>query len=380
MTSTQATDKTLRIGLVGTGFMGKAHAIAYHAAPTVFPLSASVTCELLAEVTADLAEQKARELGFRRATDNWRALVRDDRVDVVDICSPNFLHKDMALAAIAAGKHVYCEKPLALNATDALEMTLAAETAGVKTLVGFNYAKNPAAQLAKEIIAAGEIGEVVHFRGTHNEDYLADPNVPHSWRLKREFSGSGTLGDMGSHIINMAQYLVGGISEVSGDLKTVIPQRPVAGNPGAFAEVENEDQAHCLVRFDNGAQGTLETSRIAWGRKMGLTYEVTGTRGSLVFDQERMSELKLYTATDPGHRAGFRTLLIGPDHPDYAHFCVGPGHGIGYNDQKAIEVRDLVEGIVNDRPLWPDFRAAFEVNRVIDAIEQSHAEGRWIRL
>jgi len=380
MTITRITDKTLRVGLIGTGFMGKAHAIAYHTAPTVFPLSAGIECELLAEVSQGVAEHQARALGFRRATDDWQALVRDDRVDVVDICSPNFLHKPMALAAIAASKHVYCEKPLALNAADALDMTLAAEAAGVKTLVGFNYAKNPAAQLAKEIIDAGEIGEVVHFRGTHNEDYLADPNIPHSWRLKREFSGSGTLGDMGSHIINMAQYLVGEISEVSGDLKTVVPQRPLADQPGSFAEVENEDQAHCLVRFDNGAQGTLETSRVAWGRKMGLTYEVTGTRGCLVFDQERMSELKLYTATDPSHRAGFRTLLIGPDHPDYAHFCVGPGHGVGYNDQKAVEVRDLVEGIVGDRPLWPDFRAAYEVNRVIDAIESSHAEGRWIRL
>lgn len=371
--------KTLNIGLIGTGFMGKAHAIAYHSAPAVFPLSANLVCELLAEVNPELAGAKARELGFRRSTGDWRTLVNDPQVDVVDICSPNHLHKEMALAAIAAGKHVYSEKPLALNAADALEMTEAAERAGVKTLVGFNYAKNPAAQLAREIISAGEIGEVVHFRGTHNEDYLADPETPFNWRLKRELSGSGTLGDMGSHIINLAQYLVGAIIEVSGDLQTVVRQRPVAGEPGRFATVENEDQAHCLVRFAGGAMGTLETSRIAWGRKMGLTYEVTGTRGSIVFDQERMSELKLYTGNDPANRSGFRTLLLGPGHPDYGHFCVGPGHGVGYNDQKAIEVRDLVEGLVADRPLWPDFRAAYEVNRVIDAIELSHAEGRWVR-
>lgn len=371
---------TIRIGLIGTGFMGKAHAIAYHAAPAVFALSTDIQCELLAEVDADLAATQARALGFRRSTDDWQALVRDPKVDVVDICSPNYLHKEMALAAIAAGKHVYSEKPLALNAAEALEMTEAAERAGVKTLVGFNYAKNPAAQLAREIIAAGEIGEVVHFRGTHNEDYLADPNAPHSWRLKREFSGSGTLGDMGSHIINMAQYLVGDIREVSGDLQTVIKQRPVAGRPGTYATVENEDQAHCLVRFASGAIGTLESSRIAWGRKMGLTFEVTGTKGSIVFDQERMSELKLFTHSDPSNRQGFRTLLLGPEHPDYGHFCVGAGHGVGYNDQKVIEVRDLVEGLAADRPLWPDFRAAYEVNRVIDAIEQSHAEGRWVHL
>lgn len=376
--SHQTNYRPLRIGLIGTGFMGKAHAIAYHSAPAVFGLGDCLQLSLLAEVNLPLAQAKAKELGFARATDDWQALVRDPEVDVVDICSPNYLHKEMALAAIAAGKHVYSEKPLALNAPDALEMTEAAEAAGVKTLVGFNYAKNPAAQLAREIIASGEIGEVVHFRGTHNEDYLADPNQPHSWRLRRDYSGSGTLGDMGSHIINMAHYLVGDITEVCGDLRTVIKRRPVAGQPGQFAEVENEDQAHCLVRFANGAQGTLETSRIAWGRKMGLTFEVTGTQGSLVFDQERLSELQLYTASDAANRAGFRTLLIGPEHPDYGHFCVGPGHGIGYNDQKAIEVRDLVEGIAGRRPLWPDFRAAYEVNRVIDAVERSHAQGRWI--
>ncbi|MEX1057597.1 MAG: Gfo/Idh/MocA family oxidoreductase [Natronospirillum sp.] len=370
----------IRVGLIGTGFMGKAHAIAFKAAPTVFPLSAELDCELLAEVSETLAAEKARELGFRRSTGDWKALVSDPDIDVVDICSPNFLHKEMALAAIAAGKAVYCEKPLAINAADALEMTEAAEKAGVKTLVGFNYIRNPASQLAREIIAAGEIGEIIHFRGTHNEDYLADPKEPFNWRLKREFSGSGTLGDMGSHIINMAQYLVGPIASLNGDLQTVIPERPVANQPGTMAQVENEDQAHAMIRFANGAMGTLETSRVAWGRKMGLTYEVTGTKGSLVFDQERLSELKLFTSTDPKNRQGFRTLLVGPDHPDYVNFCVGPGHGIGFNDQKIIEVRDLVEGLAENKPMWPDFRAAFEVNRVIDAWEQSHAEGQWITL
>lgn len=375
-----SSNSPLGIGLIGTGFMGKAHAIAYHSAPTVFGLGDCLRLSLLADVDLAVAQAKAREFGFDRASDDWRTLVRDAEVDVVDICSPNHLHKQMALAAIAAGKAVFAEKPLALNASDALEMTLAAEAAGVKTLVGFNYAKNPAAQLAREIIQAGEIGEVVHFRGTHNEDYLADPASPHSWRLQRAYSGSGALGDMGSHIINMAHYLVGDISAVCGDLQTVIRQRPLPTQPDRYAEVENEDQAHCLVRFANGAQGTLETSRIAWGRKMGLTFEVTGSKGSLVFDQERMSELRLFSAADASNRSGFRTLLIGPEHPDYGYFCVGPGHGVGYNDQKAIEVRDLVEALLHDKPLWPDFRAAYEVNRVIDAIEQSHHEGVWVGL
>ncbi|WP_305856690.1 Gfo/Idh/MocA family protein [Balneatrix alpica] len=372
--------KSVRIGLIGTGYMGKAHSIAFHAAPAVFPLSARIELAMVAEVTPELAAEKALELGFQRSTGDWRVLVQDPDIDVVDICSPNYLHKEMALAAIAAGKHVYSEKPLALSSADALEMVQAAERAGVKTLVGFNYAKNPTVQLAREIIANGEIGEVVHFRGTHNEDYLADPNTPHSWRLTRELAGSGTLGDMGSHIINMAQYLLGEITELVADLQIVHQQRPLAQQPGQFAAVENDDQVHLLARFANGAMGTLESSRIACGRKNGLWFEVTGTKGSLIFDQERLSELQLFTYQGASNRQGFRTILVGPEHPDYAHFCIAGGHGLGYNDMKVVEVRDLIEGIAADRPMWPDFRAAYQVNRVLDAVELSHAEQRWVKL
>ena len=369
--------QTLRIGLIGTGYMGKAHAIAFKMVGTVFPLSAQPVCELVAEVNAELAHQQAKLLGFNRATGDWRALVQDPDVDIVDICSPNYLHKEMALAAIAAGKHVYAEKPLALNAKDALEMTAAAERAGLKTLVGFNYIKNPATQLAKEIIVNGEIGEMLHFRGVFNEDFLADDGKPFSWRLQREYSGSGVLGDMGSHLINMAEHLVGEITQVNGDLQTVFKQRPLVDGSGV-GTVENDDHMHCLIRFGNGAIGTLESSRIAWGRKNGLWYEINGTKGSLIFDQERLSEVQLFTASDAGKRQGFRTILMGPQHPDYGQFSPAPGHGLGYNDMKACEIRDLIEGIAANKPLWPDFRAAYQVNRVCDAIERSHTEGRWV--
>ena len=371
--------KTLGIGLIGTGYMGKAHAIALKMAGTVFPLSALPVCELLAEVNDELAQQQAQRLGFKRATGDWQVLVNDPAVDIVDICSPNYLHKEMALSAIAAGKHVYSEKPLALTAADALEMTEAAEHAGVKTLVGFNYAKNPASQLAKQIIDNGEIGEILHFRSTFNEDFLADPQRPFSWRLQRAFSGSGALGDLGSHIINMAQYLVGAIAEVNGDLQIVHKKRPLSDGSG-FGVVENDDQMHCMLRFSSGAIGTLEASRVAWGRKNGLWYEVNGTQGSLIFDQERLSELQLFSAKDAANRQGFRTLLMGPAHPDYSHFSPAPGHGLGYNDMKACEIRDLLEAVAEDKPLWPDFRAAYQVNQVLDAIERSHRENRWIKV
>ncbi|GGY05894.1 myo-inositol 2-dehydrogenase [Litchfieldella qijiaojingensis] len=371
--------QTLKIGLIGTGYMGKAHAIALKAAPTVFSLSATPVCELLAEVDDELAEWKARELGFARSTGNWKALVADPDIDVVDICSPNFLHKEMALAAIAAGKHVYSEKPLALSAADAQKMVEAAEQAGVKTLVGFNYIRNSATQLAREIVESGEIGELIHFRGRHNEDYMTDPRVSHGWRTRRETAGAGALGDVGSHILNMAEYLTGQrISEVFGQLQTVIPRRPLADGSGGMGEVENDDQAQALLRFDGGLIGNIETSRVATGRKMGLAYTLTGTKGSIIFDQERMSELQLYKHEGPEGRRGFSTLLIGPEHPDYAAFSPAAGHGLGYNDQKIIEVRDLVEGIVGNRPLFPDFREAWRVNRMIEAIERSHAEGGWV--
>ena len=196
----------VRIGLIGTGYIGRAHAIAFSQAPTVFPLKGELVCEMVAEITPELAKQRAQEFGFRRSTGDWRALVADPAIDVVDICSPNHLHKEMALAAIRHGKHVYSEKPLALCAADAREMVEAAKLAGVKTLVGFNYMKNPTATLAREIIASGEIGEVVHFYGTHNEDYMADPQAPIHWHCFKETAGLGALGDLAAHIVNMAHY------------------------------------------------------------------------------------------------------------------------------------------------------------------------------
>ncbi|MDG6264911.1 Gfo/Idh/MocA family oxidoreductase [Glaesserella parasuis] len=371
--------KKVRIGLVGTGYIGRCHAIAYAQAPTLFPLKGELHLEYLAEINQELAEKKAKEFGFARATGDWRELVADPNVDVVDICTPNFLHKEIALAAIANGKHVYSEKPLALTAADAKEMVEAAQKAGVKTLVGFNYMKNPTSQLAREIIKNGEIGDVVHFYGTHNEDYLASPNTPIDWHSYRSKAGLGTLGDLATHIVNMAHYLVGEeITSVVGDMQTVITERPNPNNLSEKVKVENEDQATAMVRFANGVMGTIESSRIACGRKMGLTYVVTGTKGTLTYTQERMAELKLYLHDEDKSRQGFKTILVGPEHPDYAAFCVSAGHGIGFNDQKSVEIRDLVNGIAADDRMWPDFEEGYRVSRVLEAIAKSAEEKRWV--
>lgn len=245
----------IRIGLIGTGYIGRTHAIAYAQAPTVFPLTGKLVCEMVAEVSAELAAKRSEQLGFRRFTDNWRKLVSDPDIHVVDICSPNFLHKEMTLEAIKHGKHVYCEKPLALNSTDAKLMVEAAKKAGVKTLVGFNYMKNPTAQLAKEIISNGEIGEVIHFYGTHNEDYMADPFTPIHWHCFKDKAGLGALGDLAAHIINMAQYLVGDIQAVCADMATIIKQRPEKNRLQRYGCSRKRRSSTCYGAFRQRSNG-----------------------------------------------------------------------------------------------------------------------------
>ncbi|WP_386686921.1 Gfo/Idh/MocA family protein [Lonepinella sp. MS14437] len=373
--------KQVRIGLIGTGYIGRCHAIAYAQAPTVFPLDAELKLEYLAEITPELAHQKAKEFGFSRSTGDWRDVVSDPNVDVVDICTPNFLHKEIALAAITNGKNVYSEKPLALTAADAKIMYEAAKKAEVKTLVGFNYIKNPTTQLARQIIERGEIGDVIHFYGTHNEDYLADENTPLDWHCVKAKAGLGALGDLSAHIVQMSQYLVGqDITDVIGDMQTVIQQRRNPADLAQFLPVENEDQASALVRFTNGCMGTIETSRIACGKKMGLSYVITGTKGTISYTQERMAELKLYLHTDDPARQGFKTILVGPLHPDYKNFCISAGHGIGFNDQKTVEIRDLVNGIANNHSMYPDFQEGFKVSRILDAIVLSYQQKRWVNV
>jgi len=263
---------------------------------------------------------------------------------------------------------------------DAEEMVQAAQQAGVKTLVGFNYMKNPTSQLAREIIARGEIGDVVHFYGTHNEDYLARPETPLDWHCQKALAGLGALGDLAAHIVNMAHYLVGDIEEVSGDMMTVIKERPDPKDASRLLPVENEDQASALLRFKNGAHGVFETSRIACGSKMGLTYVVTGTKGTLRYTQERMAELELYIHDEPAGRQGFKTILTGPAHPDYANFCVSAGHGIGFNDQKTVEIRDLINGIAAGDRMWPDFAEGLQVQKVLEAVAVSSLERRWMKV
>ena len=371
--------KTLRIGLVGAGFMGKAHALAYRSVAGVFRLPVDVTLELIADASQKAADRAARDFGFARATGDWRTLVTDSRVDVVSITAPNVLHVPIAAAAIAAGKHVHCEKPLAPTAGEARSLVEAAEKAGVKTQVGFNYVKNPLIALAREIIEQGEIGEPVSFRGIHAEDYMADAATPWHFRMDPA-GGAGVIADLGSHIIAMARYLLGPISEVCGHLETVIAKRPAATGSARMRAVEADDIAHAMVRFARGCTGTIEASWIAHGRKMQIEFEVVGSKGALAFTQERFNELRLYQAQGETSRNGFRTIVAGPDHPPYGAFCPAPGHQLGFNDLKIIEMRDFLLDIAGEPRARADFREGWEVQKVIDAIVRSSRSRQWVRL
>lgn len=369
--------KSLGVGLIGTGFMGKTHALAWRNVKAVMgELMGPVPeprLELLCD-TPDRASSYADQFGFDRATSDWQALCADPAVDVVSITTPNGLHHPMALEAIRHGKHVWCEKPMALTLAQAEEMAEAADKAGVVTMVGYNYLKNPAFTHAQRLIAEGVIGRVFQFRGWVDEDYQADPDLPWTWRAKLADAGLGALGDIGSHLISFAHGIVGGIESLVADMQTVYPTRPLPDGSGS-AEVENEDSASVLLRFQSGAQGSLVISRSAWGRKSRLGFEVHGSKGMIIFDQERMNELQLYVNEGPKAQQGFRTILTGPSHPPYGAFCPAPGHQLGFNDLKVIECAALLRGIAGLEPSRPGFAEALQIERVIHAIADSARAG-----
>jgi predicted dehydrogenase len=371
------TKPRLRIGLIGSGFMGKAHVFGYSIAARVFDLPFQPDLACLADVSEEAAAKAAAALGFAQSTSDWRALVADPEIDVVNITAPNTLHKEMSLAAIAAGKHVYCEKPLASLAADAREMAEAAEKNGVKTQVGFNYLCNPMLRLARDMIAAGELGEIRGYRGLHAEDYMADPLSPFTFR--HDPAGGGALADIGSHALATAEFVMGPaagpITRVLGDCATVITER--LDGKGGTRRVEVDDIGRAFLRFANGATGSIEGNWIATGRKMQHDFEVFGTKGALAFTQERFNELHFYSTADHRRRQGFRRIEAGPDHPPYGLFCVAPGHQLGFNDLKAIEVAGYLEAIAGRRAEPFNFRAALRIQTLVEAIHNSTRAAAW---
>ena len=364
----------LSIGLIGSGFMGKAHVFGFATAQQVFNIPAKLNLHTLADINKQAAKAAADKFGFTNSTDNWRELVQNPEIDIIDITAPNALHKEMALEAISAGKHVYCEKPLAPLVSDALEMTNAAEKMGVKTQVGFNYLCNPMITLAKEMIAAGELGEIRSYRGIHAEDYMSDANHPFTFR--HDPAGGGALADLGSHALATAEFLVGEINEVMGDCINLISERP--DTRGGSRAVQVDDIGRAFVRFSNGASGYIEGNWLATGRKMQHDFEIHGSKGALFFSQERLNELHFYSLNDAIGRHGFRKIEAAPAHHPYGKFCVAPGHQIGFNDLKAIEIAGYLNAIIGTGPEPFSFRQGMRIQHLIETIQKSSKTNRWL--
>jgi predicted dehydrogenase len=384
--------RELRIGLVGAGWMGKVHSMAFHAARQAFgPEPAVPVLHAVADVDAGVAERAARDYGYAHAVGDWREIVSDPAIDIIDVCTPNDMHFDVAMAAISAGKHVYCEKPLANSAALAGEMSDAAEAKGITTLVGFNYIQNPVHLLARQAVERGDIGDLVYARLYFNGDFMADRELQHTWRNDIERAGSGVVGDLGAHLLSYFFYVAGlPVEEVLCTLQTVVPDRPAPLGTGGFRigavgdnsrRIPNttDDVATVLFRFPGG-QGHLETSRVSNGIRFDIGYDLVGSKGTLRYSYDRINDLQLYTETGPVELRGFKRIQMGPSDPRFAALHPVAGLGLGYNDFKAIEAREMISAVAEGRPASPDFAFGCRVQRVVEACQRSDREHGWVKV
>ncbi|WP_369031241.1 MULTISPECIES: Gfo/Idh/MocA family protein [Streptomyces] len=374
----------LGVGMIGYAFMGAAHSQGWRTVGRVFDLPTRPVLAAICGRDADAVKAAADRHGWAAAETDWRALLERDDVDVVDICTPGDSHAEIALAALAAGKHVLCEKPLANSVEEAEAMVAAAEQAeqrGQLAMVGFNYRRLPATALARSMVAEGRLGSLRHVRVTYLQDWLVDPQFPLTWRLRKEAAGSGALGDLGAHIVDLAQYLAGEeLAGVSALTETFVRERPLPGGPtsglsaaatAGVGEVTVDDAALFTGRFPSGALASFEATRYATGRKNALRIELNGEHGSLAFDLERLNELAYHDGTEPGTHAGFRRILVTePDHP-YLDAWWPPGHGLGYEHSFVHQARDLVHAIAAGSRPRPSFADGLQVQRVLAAVEES---------
>ncbi|QFZ18220.1 Gfo/Idh/MocA family protein [Saccharothrix syringae] len=364
--------KEIGVGMVGHAFMGAVHSHAWRSVHRFFDVPLTPRLAAIGGRDKARTEDAAAKYGWAAAETDWRALVERDDVDLVDICTPGDTHAEIALAALAAGKHVLCEKPLANTVAEAEAMTAAAEEAarrGVRSMVAFNYRRVPAVALARRLVAEGRVGEVRHVRAVYLQDWLSDPAAPMTWRLRREQAGSGALGDLGAHIVDAAQFVTGSeVTGVSAVTETFVRERP---DGDGRAPVTVDDAAIFLARFSSGALGTFEATRYALGRKNAMRLEVNGDRGSLAFDFESMNELSVYF--EEGGTSGFRRILVTEaDHP-YVGAWWPPGHLIGYEHTFTHEAADFLTAIGGGADPEPGFADGLRVQRVLAAVEESAA-------
>ena len=380
-------ERDIGVGVIGLGWMGRVHTSAYRRVLEHFPdLGATPRLLAAADVSAE-RRAHAEHVGFARTAEDWRAVIDDPAVDAVSITLPNAMHREVAVAAAEAGKHVWVEKPVGRGLEDTVAVADAARAAGTINAVGFCYRFAPAVRHARALIEAGEIGEVNHYRGVFLADYANRPDSAASWRFFRADAGSGALGDLMAHVVDLTHFLVAPIQRLSGRTATVIPRRPrqPMGEGTHFSrvqtdehvEVENDDWAAAQVEFGNGTVGSLEASRVVVGPRVGLRVEVHGTRGALAWGLERMNELERYQLRDDGGDEGYATVLAGPQHPGFARFQPGAGVPMGYDDLRVLEAANFLAAVRDGEQRSPGLAEMVATAHVLDAIERSAASGAW---
>jgi len=381
---------SINVGLVGYKFMGKAHSNAFQRLSMFFNPSVKVNMKAICGRDENWVKEAADKFGWEGYETSWEKLIQRDDIDVIDIAAPSNVHKEIAIKAAEAGKHVFCEKPLALNLNDAREMLEAAEKNNIKHQIGFNYRFAPAVKLTKKLIDEGKIGKIYHFRGLYLQDWIIDPNFPLVWRLDKKVAGSGSLGDLGAHLIDLARYLVGDFERVIGINKTFIKNRPIvekmtglsaqAQQDGNMGEVTVDDATIFIAEFKNGALGSIEATRFANGHKNGMSFEINGSKGSIRFEFERMNELQYFSIDDEAGTQGFRLIQATEDIHPYMEAWWPAGHVIGYEHTFVHEMYEFIEAVANDKDTSPDFYDGVKCQQVLEAVDLSIERGKWVEV
>lgn len=375
----------VRIGMIGYNFMGKAHSNAYRQLPFFFEKSAVPVLKAIAGRNEEEVQKASRKMGWASYETDWRKLIERDDIDVVDIATPNHTHVEMAIAALEAGKHVICEKPLAITLEEAKRMKAAADRSGKVNMLMHNYRFAPAVQFAKQLICEGKLGEIRHIRAVYLNQSMIDPNRPFRWRLSKEIAGYGALGDIGSHIIDLASFLVGDFKKVSGMMETFVKSRPDAGPDGQpnydkMIEVDVDDTSAFLAKFENGAVGVFEATRYAGGNKNGNRFEINGEKGSIRWDFEHMNELQVYFTDEDELLRGFRTINCTEMKHPYAGNYWPPGHILGYEHTFISLIYELINGVANGLNPQPNFADGVYNQAVMEAVSKSSELGRWVNI
>jgi predicted dehydrogenase len=376
-----ATRRTLTVGMVGYNFMGRAHSNAWRQAPRFFDLPADVRLKTICGRNESAVRKAATDLGWESAVLDWRELVEDPEIDIIDVVTPNDTHRDICVAAAAAGKAILCEKPLGLNVAECEEMLAAARKARVVHMVCHNYRRIPAIALAKEMIERGELGDrIYHYRARYAQDWIADPEFPLVWRLQSKIAGSGAHGDINAHIIDLARYLVGEFREVCAAMETFVKQRPVESGSARTGKVTVDDAVTTIGRFKNGALANLEATRFAHGRKNSITLEINGSAGSLAFDFEEMNRLRFYDAREPEDRRGFRDILVTEARHPFIENWWPPGHLIGYEHTFVHTIADFVRAVAGGKSVQPTFEDGLRNQQVLEAMSKSARTKEWVKV